>query len=203
MRAANVLIVAVVSLFVFPVSHVAQETIEVPFDMPVPSGWRTETLPFPLSFAPELDYEGLEELRFSPGMFQEIKADYWSYAFVWWVPEGTEFETQRLQTDLDSYFNGLNTAVAEAQDFELGESVVSVQLEQAESESGASRWKGKARTLDVFGTRQPVKLNVTIDIVECPQQEHVAAFFLLSPQPTRHNIWEVLNGMRTGFRCEK
>jgi hypothetical protein len=60
----------------------AQESVEVPFYLPTPEGWRTETIPFPLEFAPELDYEGLEELRFAPGMFKEGSADFWSYAFV-------------------------------------------------------------------------------------------------------------------------
>ena len=32
---------------------------ELPFHLPTPEGWRTETIPFPLGFAPELEYEGL------------------------------------------------------------------------------------------------------------------------------------------------
>ena len=62
------------------------EAAEVPFHLPTPEGWRTETIPFPLEFAPELDYEGVEELRFAPGMFTEGAEDYWTYAFVWWLP---------------------------------------------------------------------------------------------------------------------
>ena len=29
------------------------------FFLPTPDGWRTETIPFPLGFAPELEYEGV------------------------------------------------------------------------------------------------------------------------------------------------
>ena len=72
-------------------SSAAQERVDVPFYLPTPDGWRTETIPFPLDFAPELEYEGLEELRFSPGMFAEMKTDFWSYAFVWWVPKETHW----------------------------------------------------------------------------------------------------------------
>ncbi len=47
----------------------AAEEVAVPsFFLPTPEGWQTETIPFPLEFAPEIKYEGLEELRFAPGM---------------------------------------------------------------------------------------------------------------------------------------
>ena len=181
----------------------AQESVELPFHMPTPKDWRTETIPFPLDFAPELDYEGIEELRFSPGMFAENKLDFWSYAFVWWVPEETSFDTERLQSDLDLYFRGLNKAVAKAREFELGKAVVEIQLQPVDASSEERRqWKGIARTFDVFATRRPIKLNVRIDISECPEQGYLVAFFQLSPQPVHHNIWDVLDGIREGFRCQ-
>jgi len=182
----------------------AQETLEVPFYLPTPEGWRTETLPFPLEFAPELEYEGLEELRFSPGMFQEGSVDFWSYAFVWWVPEGTRLEIERLQTDLEHYFRGLTTAVAETREFDPGAPVFDVQLEPTESSTpDHPQWAGTAATYDVFVTRKPIRLNVRIDIVPCPSQSRVAAIFQLSPQPHDNSIWEVLDNLRQEFRCER
>ncbi len=53
-----------------------------------PSDWRPEVIPFPLGFAPDLGLEGVEELRFAPGMFDAKAADYFSYCFVdsrYWV----------------------------------------------------------------------------------------------------------------------
>ena len=182
----------------------AQDPVEGPFFLPTPEGWRTETISFPLEFAPELEYEGLEELRFAPGMFQEGSADFWSYAFVWWVPEGTGFETERLQKDLERYFQGLTTAVAEARDFDPGEPDYDVQLEPRESStSDHPQWEGSAATYDVFVTRKPIRLNVRIDIVPCSSQGHVAAFFQLSPQPPDNSIWEILDNLRHEFRCER
>jgi hypothetical protein len=182
----------------------AQESVEVPFYLPTPEGWRTETLAFPLDFAPQLEYEGLEELRFAPGMLQEGSADFWSYAFLWWVPEGTRFETERLQTDLEHYFRGLTTAVAETREFDPGAPVFDVQLESTESATpNHPQWKGTAATYDVFVTRKPIRLNVRIDIVPCSSQGHVAAFFQLSPQPPDYSIWEILDNLRHEFRCER
>ena len=43
----------------------AQDETVLPFHLPTPDGWRTEIIPIPLDFAPELKYEGIEELPWS------------------------------------------------------------------------------------------------------------------------------------------
>lgn len=53
-----------------PAAPSEAQAVAADFTLPIPEGWRTETIPFPLEFAPELSYEGYEELRFSPGMFK-------------------------------------------------------------------------------------------------------------------------------------
>lgn len=182
----------------------AQDEIEVPFFLPTPQGWRTETIPLPLEFAPELEYEGLEELRFAPGMFDEGSEDFWSYAFVWWVPVGAHFETEQLETDLENYFRGLTRAVAESRDFDPGDPKIEVRLESLEgSFSEGRRWKGHASTYDAFATRRAVQLELLIDTAGCPYQDRLAVFFRLSPQPAQHQIWETLAGIRDGFRCAR
>ena len=58
-------------------------TAVVPQDPPlvqVPEGWRHERLDFPLSFAPELEFRGFEDLSFAPGMFALNSDSYFSYA---------------------------------------------------------------------------------------------------------------------------
>lgn len=182
----------------------AQDPVAVPFFLPTLEGWRTETIPFPLEFAPELEYEGLEELRFSPGMFEEGSEDFWSYVFIWWVPEQTPFNTEQLQVDLERYFRGLTAAVAEAREFDPGEPNFKVQLEATESSTPEHlQLKGTAATYDVFVTRKPIQLGIRIDFIECPSQGQVAAFFQLSPQPLDERIWEVMDTMRQDFRCER
>ena len=56
-----------------------------PFTFPTPPRWRTETIPFPLEFAPELAYVGLEELRFAPGMFKAGAEDFWKSKSGWFI----------------------------------------------------------------------------------------------------------------------
>ena len=185
------------------VAHAQDEadTIEVPFHMPVPEGWRTETIPFPLAFAPSIEIEGLEELRFAPGMFDAEAVDYWTYAFVWWVPLETTLDAKTMQSDLKIYFDGLVNAVAEARDFDVGDEQATVEIRAAED--AESRFTGTARTLDAFATREMVTLNMQIDMWQCPQQDRRVVFFALSPQPMQHEVWKTLTTIRTGFRCDK
>ena len=69
-----IILIAAFAALTIPATSCGQELAEIPFSMPTPEGWRTETIPFPLEFAPELEYEGLEELRFAPGMFDAAAA---------------------------------------------------------------------------------------------------------------------------------
>ena len=114
MRTATVLLLLTIVL----ASPVFSEEPEasLPFHLPAPEGWLTETIPFPLDFAPELDYQGLEELRFAPGMFKTESENLWSYTFVWWFPDSTEVSNERLEKDLSRYFEGLMVAVGESVD---------------------------------------------------------------------------------------
>lgn len=56
----------------------AQEEGAVAFDWPVRDGWKGETIPFPLGFAPDLPYRGVEELRCPPGFFEPNSSHFWS-----------------------------------------------------------------------------------------------------------------------------
>ena len=171
--------------------------------MPTPDGWRTETIPFPLTFAPELSYEGLEELRFSPGMFEAESVDFWSYAFIWWLPLETQLDADTLASDLEIYFRGLTQAVAKGRELELDEPKFHAQLEETPNDRKQVRLLvGQAETLDAFATQQQVQLNVSIHIWPCKSQQRLVAFFALSPQPPTHSIWQTLREIREGFRCE-
>lgn len=177
-----------------------KEETALPFVMPVPEGWRTETIPFPLGFALELEYEGLEELRFAPGMFEEGKEDFWTYAFVWWIPEDSPVDPESLASGLEIYFSGLAGVVAETRGFDTDGASYEVTLMAADTET-AYDYEGSAKILEPFVTGKMISLNIRIKQIACPEQEHMAVFFELSPQPYSHDIWSSLAGIREGFRC--
>ena len=174
---------AVVLVAIVPALAAPQEAPVIPFYMPLPEEWRSETIPFPLDFAPELDYEGLEELRFAPGMFDAEAQDFWTYAFVWWVPIDMEFTAESLGSDLLTYFRGLTKAVASARQIDPGEPTYAADIQRViVSEVENPRFEGKVLTFDPFVTSKPVELNVRIELIRCESQGHVAVFFELSPQ---------------------
>lgn len=187
--------------FIAAEAELARLTPEIPFHMPTPDGWREETIPFPLSFAPELEYSGVEVLRFAPGMFESDSEDYWTYAFVWWLKGDVPIDSESLEDGLEEYFEGLSKAVAESGEFDLPD--LPVKIELSESRESATRlFRGTAETIDVFVTRESVTLNIRVEILICPTRDVTVVFFELSPRPAQHEVWKTLAGIRMDFQCQ-
>jgi hypothetical protein len=176
---------------------------EIPFHLPVLEGWRTETIPFPLEFAPEIDYTGLEELRFAPGMFEADADDFWSYAFVWWIPTGSAVSAETLKHDLEAYFDGLASAVGKARGFDPGDARAQTDVHPILTFAAANpTFEGTVATFDPFVTRGMVRLNLQVELFTCSGQEMFAVFFALSPQAPGHPVWRELSKVREGFSCQ-
>lgn len=178
---------------------------ELPFVMPVPEGWRTETIPFPLGFAPTLPYKGVEELRFSPGMFKPGSEDFWSYAFVFWLEGEVSWTAERLNADIKTYLEGLSRAVEEKNEkFDPKAATVTAQLQETKgAQAGQQFFEGKVEAYDPFKTHQRQTLNMRGNVFRCPAQGRTVVFFQVSPQPTTHKVWQTLQQIRDGFRCSK
>jgi hypothetical protein len=178
---------------------------ELPFVMPTPEGWRTETIPFPIGFAPTLPYKGLEELRFSPGMFKPGSEDFWTYAFVFWLEGEVPLTAERLNSDLKTYLEGLSRAVEEKNEkFDPKAATVTARLQEEKAPQGGQRhFEGTVEAYDPFKTHKRQTLNVRVHVFPCQAQGRTVAFFQVSPQPPKHKVWETLKQIRDGFRCSK
>jgi hypothetical protein len=177
-------------------------------DWPVPEGWRAETIPFPLGFARDLPLEGVEELRFAPGMFKPGAPGYWSYAFVWWLNGDPALGEAELERFLLAYFQGLITEVAKGKAFKVDPGRFRVSLR---SSSGApakeghnvQSFAGTADLYDAFATGKPITLNLDIWVWDCPVSGRRAALVLASPRATSEPIWHELTQRRDEFLCHK
>src|SRR5262245_39742330 len=127
-----------------------------PFDWPVPAGWKKETIPFPLTFAPKLPYRGFEELRFAPSFFDPKSTNFWSYAFVWWLDGQPALTKPSFERDFVAYFAGLSTAVAAKKNFHLDPSRFKAVF--APDKPTNDSFTGYIDTYDAFITGQPIKL---------------------------------------------
>ena len=116
-----------------------------------PPGFRGETIPFPLDFAPGITHKGVEELRFEPGFFDPAMPGYWSYTFVWRTEDPAEMDAAALGTELTAYFRGLIHAVDPSVDVERNAVAVRATADGA-------RFALAAHVVDAFKTKRPVDL---------------------------------------------
>lgn len=171
-----------------------------PYMFTAPEDWRTEVVTFPLSFAPELDYQGHGDVRFAPGMFAPETEDFWTYTFVWWLPSDANISAERLSTDMNTYFTGLAKLVTRAGERELPEFPASaVYTGDAEDDV----LQGRIETLDAFATHSPIALNSEVTQIKCPAHDRKAVLFAFSPKPKDHPNWAALGQIKADFSCDR
>src|SRR5215470_5844969 len=135
-----------------PPSPPPEPTARQPLPWPTPAGFRGETIPFPLDFAPGLPHKGVEELRFAPGFFDPAAAGYWSYAFVWRTDDAAALDAAALGGELTAYFRGLIDAVDQAKQIADRDAIV------ARATADGARFALAAHVFDAFKTKQPLDL---------------------------------------------
>ena len=152
-----------------------------------PDTWRTERIHFPLGFAPTLDYQGFEDIRFAPGWSDEQAEDFWSYAFVWYLDTDPKLNKEILEQQIKAYFDGLmkstDTSVA------------------VESKAGGHQYVGYASVVDAFFTKEKMVLNFTVVSSVCTATGKHAVLFRLSPQARSHSVWNALNKVDLAINC--
>ncbi|MBC8882897.1 hypothetical protein H9X57_04460 [Flavobacterium piscinae] len=71
------------------------------------STWNQEVFHFPIPFAPEIKFEGLEDARFPEFWANKDNIDFWSYVFVWSINNPVKINSSFLENNIEMYFNGL------------------------------------------------------------------------------------------------
>ncbi|MFN0007950.1 MAG: hypothetical protein ACKVXR_08580 [Planctomycetota bacterium] len=170
------------------------------FDWPVSEGWKHETIPFPLAFAPGLPFRGVEELRFAPGFFERDASTFWSYAFVWWLEDPPSFDAPAISAVLREYFAGLSLAVGKDK-YAMDPERFRAEL-APRNEGGRTILEGRVYSYDAFVTGEPIVLNVEARLRACPQAGRRAITFLLSPKPLGDAVWDDLRGCEASLHCE-
>ena len=167
-------------------------------EWPVPSGWNHESIPFPLGFAPQLPYRGVEELRFAPGWSKPNQPGYWSYAMVWWLTEKPVFDAATIEASLAAYFRGLSEAVGR------GKYQIDTTLFRAElaGDIASRRLTGRIKSMDAFTTGLPITLHAVIESRDCVKAGRYAVTVMLSPRATTDAIWAELQSTAGALVCE-
>ncbi|MEO0472260.1 MAG: hypothetical protein AAF206_21730 [Bacteroidota bacterium] len=164
----------------------AQEKNESLSILKSPENWRSELIPFPLSFAPEIDFTGVEDIRFAKGWNDQESPEFWAYAFVWYLENDPQLSDSRLQELMKLYYYGIMGV----------DNTVALFLP-----SGDGHFIGRVQTHDRFFTKQPLLLNIRVETSYCTKQKRHLVLFQLSPQAFDHAVWESFQEVEIAVDC--
>ncbi|MFK7784578.1 MAG: tetratricopeptide repeat protein [Crocinitomicaceae bacterium] len=154
--------------------------------------WGKEFFHFPLHFAPEIPFEGVEEVVFPKNWIKPDSADFWSYAFVWELDNKKKISTGELERSFRSYFDGLMKGVNDDENAEMIQT--SANFWKNEDPSDNADLMGKLTIFDAFATNKPLDLNAKMFSRYCKEREKLILLFHFSPQDYSHSIWAKLSG---------
>jgi hypothetical protein len=175
---------------------------EAAYALPVPEGWTTERFPIPISFAPEIPYTGIEDIRFSPGWAKAQSDSYWSYAFLWYLEGDVRMDPETMGRNLKAYYAGL---IAVNGSRIPPEKMIPVETSFEEVKTGPGDFKTYAGTIGMldYMSQKPMVLHCMVHVKSCPGSNRTFIFFELSPKPYSDEIWQDLHRIWLNFSCKK
>ncbi len=168
---------------------------------PTPADWRFERIDFPLSFAPEIRYNGFEELRFAPGMFKPESDTYFTYVFVMKITDAVTLDAPALQSLLETYFRGLCRTVGKEKKFDIDTSKITAQVRPVQPDAPPTRsFSATVASFDPFVTGKPLTLNFEMLVIDKSRTDH-RIFAAISPKPADSPIWKQLRTLKDQFQA--
>ena len=175
---------------------------QAPYELPIPKDWGIERFLIPISFAPQIPYKGVEDIRFAPGWAKAKSDDYWSYAFLWWLEGEIKINAKMIDSNLKTYYTGLISANGPDIPKEKLVPVVT-SFKEAKKENGDLKtFTGTINMLD-YMQQSPIVLNCKVHWRSCPGENKTFIFYELSPQPFSHNVWVSLDKLWLDFKCKR
>ncbi|MGC4036175.1 MAG: hypothetical protein QM764_09450 [Chitinophagaceae bacterium] len=158
----------------------------------------------PISFAPSIQYKGVEDIRFTPGWSRKEMNEYWGYAFLWYLDGNQKFDEKIFEKNLTAYYTGLAKVNVDTRKISIDKltavnaSFVKRKTELQDSET----YEGVIDIFD-FILKTRIGLNFIIHVRHCKEQNKTFVFHEVSPKPFEDDVWKELNGLWTSFRCVK
>ncbi|MFI5157867.1 MAG: hypothetical protein ACHQF4_03330 [Sphingobacteriales bacterium] len=171
------------------------------YSLPLPEKWKSETIPFPIDFAPTIPYQGIEEIRFTPGWGDVNSNDYWAYTFLWFIDGSPQVNAGLLNTYLTTYFNGLyhSNNKSSPDNTVFTKTNISITTTTAGDQE---TYSGKISTLN-FLTKKKIEFYVTAHVQRYADPNETAIFFEISPKPYSNAVWGQLDNIVNGFQIQK
>jgi len=155
--------------------------------------WGKEIFTFPIHFAKDINYEGVEEAHFPKGWREVESPEFWSYAFAWNINFTTKLTTTELETNLQRYFDGLMDGVNKKKDLVLPKTVAKFQ--NNEDAEKLSKFTGTVKVHDAFVTQRTMTLHVMVEAQYCEEEKKSIIVFKFSPKNFGNEIWQTLKAI--------
>ena len=164
--------------------------------------WGKEFFHFPLHFAPEIPYVGVEEVVFPKNWIKPDSTDFWSYVFVWALDDKISITPSELEETLKQYFDGLMGIVNDDEAVEMIETSAHFEM-NTDPQDGADI-VGNLTIFDAFATNKPLNLNARVFSKHCDDRGKLILYFQFSPQEFDQPIWDKLRTVTVRKTiCEK
>jgi hypothetical protein len=185
-------------LFLLCLTVKGQET--KPEFLKEPSTWEFERFTLPPSFSSNFPYKGVEELRFSPGMFKKDAPDYFSYAFVAQLDNTSSITESELKNYLLTYFKGLCASTAKQRNLSIDDSQINVSIEKKiDAPANTVIYNSVLNVFGVFADGAPVTLNAEIKVLNDLKAKKTYLVLITSPKEKTDSIWQQLYAIQKDF----
>lgn len=186
-------------LFVIGVSMEVTAQEQTPQLLKQPADWQFERFALPPEFAPNFPYKGVEELRFSPGMFAKDSNTYFSYAFVAELDHLQSISEDQIKTYLLEYFKGLCASTAKARNLSIDISKITASVERNKNSASELIYNAVTNIFGVFADGAPVKLNMEIKVLTNKATSKLYLVVIASPHEKTDAVWNKLYTIRKEF----
>ena len=204
----------IIAMFCFTAVNVSAQTPQVAFDaskwnppysLDIPKGWGVERFLIPIEFAPQIPYQGIEDLRFTPGWGDSTTNEYWAYSFLWYLYGKPETSAKIIEENLKLYYTGLIGRNIEKRKIPADKIFTpKTSFKEIKTSSGDLKtYQGTIYMLD-YMQQKPISLNCMVHLKACETlKEKTLIFYEISPKPLTDSIWRLLNKLNTSFSCSE
>jgi hypothetical protein len=164
-----------------------------------PPNWQFERFASPPEFAPNIPYKGVEELRFSPGMFVKDSAGYFTYAFVAELDNINSISQDNIKDYLFEYFKGLCSSTAKQRKLSIDTSKIAVSIDKNASAGKDAHYNATLDIFGVFADGAPVRLDMEIKVMNDKAASKIYLVFIGSPLNKSDEVWATLRSIQNNF----
>ncbi len=177
------------------------------FKLAAPASWGGETIKLPPGFARDMKLQGLEHIRFAPGMMKADSDSFFSYAFVFDLETKPVLTDTTIEAEFLKYYRGLCKAVLNGKLPDVDFSQFKLELQKDKqgrasedsqnSPERMARYHGTLYWIEPFATQSAQRLN--LEIWTWGKNERNFIFACVSPQQRDAAIWRELHKIRDDY----